>query len=486
MSTTTLPRFKMMTDRTYSFEDALYRRHPAPDPVETTPLPALPKARPDIALDSARYRYEWLTPDGFYIDVRHPKPIVRDGSRRTVQLDDLSPDLRSRLIDDIEEAQFRMFGGHDTVLAECGLPHDVSKLALWQAVCEDRPIDFINMTPAKQPTNPVLEMLAEREFNIEVEPPPLTPVFSLAGVPVSTPANLTAITSAVKTGKSAVIGAMAAAAMPHADGVDLLGFKSSNLAHAALVWFDSEQSPDDFWHCVFRAVKRAGLHKPPPWLHAYSLAGLGHARAWEAVQAGIQAAGDLHDGLHSILIDGFADMLADVNDPAESNDFVAALHDLAIQNYCPIIGVIHFNPGSEKSRGHLGSQIERKAETNLALEKDSDETTVIYSTKNRRAGIPKNQGPRFAFSVDAGMHVTVESRQSAKDAERRETLLALAQDVFSDRPAMRYSDLKTTVMTVTRCKERMAERKISEMRRFTVIKATIAGLYEICTPAYSK
>jgi hypothetical protein len=34
-----------------------------------------------------------------------------------------------------------------------------------------------------------------------------------------------------------------------------------------------------------------------------------------------------------------------------------------------IVGVIHFNPGGEKTRGHLGSQLERKAETNLRLDK---------------------------------------------------------------------------------------------------------------------
>jgi len=197
----------------------------------------------------------------------------------------------------------------------------------------------------------VLRLLQEREFNPHLEPPPLRPIYTLASIPISTPANLTTITSAIKTGKSAVIGAMAAAAMPHSKDADLLGFSSSNPKDLGLLWFDSEQSPDDFWHCIYRALRRAGLKEPPPWLHAYCLTGLGCKRAWECVTEATKTAAEQHGGLHSTLIDGFADLVADVNDPEESNAFVAELHDMAIKHDCPIIGVIHFNPGSEKSRG---------------------------------------------------------------------------------------------------------------------------------------
>jgi hypothetical protein len=340
--------------------------------------------------------------------------------------------------------------------------------------------DLVDAAPAWTPQpSAVIRLLKEREFNPRIEPPPLGPIYTLAGIPISTPANLTTITSAIKTGKSAIIGAMTAAAMPHSQDADLLGFSSSNPGGLALIWFDSEQSPDDFRHCVYRALKRAGLRELPSWLHAYCLTGLGCKRAWECVQVAIKAAADQHGGIHSILIDGFADLVADVNDAQESNDFVAELHDMAITHDCPIVGVIHFNPGSEKSRGHLGSQVERKAETNLTLEKDGDETTVIYSIKNRRAGIPKNKGPRFKFSMEAGMDVSIESRQSSKDAEKRETLLALAKDVFRDHPAMRYTDIQVTVKKLLTVSDSTAERKVADMRRLTVITPSVAGMYEI-------
>jgi hypothetical protein len=344
------------------------------------------------------------------------------------------------------------------------------------------PPELATATPESEPAS-LAKILREREFKPHIEPPPLRPIYTLNGICISTPGNLSTITSAIKTGKSAVIGAMAAAAMPHNADADLLGFSSSNPKDMALLWFDSEQSPDDFWHGVYRALKRAGLREPPPWLHAYCLTGLGCKRGWEAVLEAIRIATEQHAGIHSLLLDGAADFVADVNDAGESNAFVAEVHDMAIKHDCPITGVIHFNPGSDKSRGHLGSQLERKAETNLALEKDTDETTVIFSTKNRRAGIPKHLGPRFAFNMEAGMHITVESRESAKDSEKRKSLLLLAQDVFKDHPAMRYSEIKSTVATVTPCNDRNAQKKVAEMIRLTVIKASVAGIYVISTPA---
>jgi hypothetical protein len=280
----------------------------------------------------------------------------------------------------------------------------------------------------------------------------------------------------VKTGKTAVVGAIAASAMPYVEDADLLGFKSSNPQGLALLWFDSEQSPDDFWHCVSRAVKRAGLKQLPPWLHAYCLTGLDHIRAWKCVNKVIHRAADINGGIHSILLDGAADLVADVNDAKESNAFVATLHGIAIERACPIIGVIHFNPGSEKTRGHLGSQLERKSETNLCLEK-ADGVTTIWSEKQRRAPIPKNDGPCFEWCNKAGMHVTAETRREKVDGQKKETLSMLADDIFSNGKPMRYYEIVAKVKKLSAVSESTAARKVRELSRFGLIVKSAAGLW---------
>lgn len=324
------------------------------------------------------------------------------------------------------------------------------------------------------------ELLAQREFNANIKPPLLRPIYTLAGHCIATCGNIGTITAAEKTGKTTIFEAMLAAAMTSSQESDCLGFASSNAENLALLHFDSEQSPDDHWRCIARAMKRAGVQKPPPWLHSYCLTGLTYKRAWECVEEAILWAADEHKGFHSMLLDGAADFVNDVNDSAESNRFVATLHGIAIEKVCPIVVAIHLNPGSDKSRGHLGSQLLRKGETNLRLDK-ADGITTIWSDKQRRAQISKKSGPRFAWSDERGMHVSASSRSVTKEDIERGKLLTVFKKAFSERPAMRYSELKSTVKTLVTGSDRTIERKIKRAAALGIIKATVAGLYAIST-----
>jgi hypothetical protein len=323
------------------------------------------------------------------------------------------------------------------------------------------------------------EILAERKFNPEVTPPVLRPIYTLGGTVISTPGNVTSITSTLKTGKSAVVGAMAASAMSDS-AADCLGFVSANKDGRALLLFDSEQSPDDFHFSMQRISRRAGIETPPAWFHSYCLTGLGWKQAWECVLEAVRIAADTHQGIHSIELDGAADFVADVNNPAESNDRIAELHDLAIKHDCPIIGVIHFNPGTDKSRGHFGSQLERKAETNLRLDKE-DGITTIWSDKNRRAPIPKDFGPCFRWDDEAGMHISIPNRRTSKAQVDRGTQSPIVRDLFSDRAAMRYTDLLDNIKQRLKVSQSTAERKITQWRQLEIIRPTISGLYEPST-----
>jgi len=172
-------------------------------------------------------------------------------------------------------------------------------------------------------------LLEQRRFRFDVSPPELRIIYSLAGTILSTPGNLTTFTAASKAGKSAAIGALMAAAMTNGQAKDLLGFSSSNPAGLALVHFDTEQATYDHWQHVNRAQQRAGVVEPPRWFYSYCLKGLGFRAAWACIKEAVRVAVDKHGGIHSILIDGVADLVLDVNDPAESNSFVTELEDMA-------------------------------------------------------------------------------------------------------------------------------------------------------------
>ncbi len=341
------------------------------------------------------------------------------------------------------------------------------------------------------------EILASCEFDDSIEPPPLRPVFSLAigGElrPISTPGNITALIAQAKAGKTAFMTAMIAATMsdPTVDADFLSVVSAPNPDGGAVLYVDTEQSRDDFWHITKRAMRRAGAKQRPEWLHSYCLTGLAVADAKACVWQAVADAYVRHGRIHAIFIDGVADLVLDVNSAEECNSFLAELHALAIGFDCPIVTVLHLNPksgngGFEKARGHLGSQLERKAETNLRIEKDGD-VSVVWSEKQRRAPIFKDKGPRFKWSDEAGMHVTAQAEDAgAKVSKREQTYHDLAAEVLGDGGTKTWSELMAACTAARTTPDATPARKtvegwIQQMKKTGAVSLSF-GAYRLKQP----
>lgn len=72
---------------------------------------------------------------------------------------------------------------------------------------------------------------------------------------------------------------------------------------------------------------------------------------------------DMQGKIGLVLIDGFADLVNDVNDLTAVNKLTSKLLKWTKESNCHITGVLHSNYGSKKPTGHLGSAILKKAET---------------------------------------------------------------------------------------------------------------------------
>lgn len=254
-------------------------------------------------------------------------------------------------------------------------------------------------------TSPLRAALTVRQFNAtrRLEKPRV--IYAIADTTICTPGNLTTIYSQAKTGKSSLVGAMLAAAMTTPTGNhDTLGITGPNYAKQAILHFDTEQSPYDWQRLVLTAMRRVGLSEAPPWLLSYTLTGAGALDCAQMVELAMRDAHARHKGIHSVIIDGVADLVTDPNNPEECFPLVTRLHKWAIELDTTIISILHMNPGSEvKGRGHLGSQLERKSESNLTLTKDG-EVTSITSMRQRGKSIPKDKAPSFKWSDDHMMH----------------------------------------------------------------------------------
>lgn len=97
-----------------------------------------------------------------------------------------------------------------------------------------------------------------------------------------------------------------------------------------------------------------------------------------------------------VIIDGIADLMFDSNDLRESSKVVQYLMKWTQELNIHIITAIHSNWNSEKPTGHLGSFLEKKAETQIALElTDQKNIAVVKCMRSRGFAFDK-----FAFEVN--------------------------------------------------------------------------------------
>jgi hypothetical protein len=337
------------------------------------------------------------------------------------------------------------------------------------------------MTPEMETTRPP-DLLTPRRFNFAVVPDKPVPIFTLGETVISTVGNITNIQAPPKGGKSAVVASMIAAVLSgNRQGVDTLGFSADNPEGKALIHFDTEQSAFDHDQLVRRALKRARVDDAPPWLMSYCVTDLSIAERKRALADALEIATEDHGGVFAILIDGIADLCASPNDEAESFALVASLATMTKDHHCAVVTVLHENPGSEtgKMRGHLGSQLERKAETPLRLAKDTNGITTMWADKARHGHLPREQGLCFQWSDAAGMHVSCGDAKEIKSAAIRDKLKAEADKAFGGEEVMSYTELVDATMQAFTILERAAKGRVSKWASEGITTKTTDGRYRI-------
>lgn len=330
---------------------------------------------------------------------------------------------------------------------------------------EDDPEDELFGNHSGERSKELLSKLEQLQFDYMRPPERPRPTLILGEAVICTPGNLSNIQAPAKAGKSAVVGAILASMMVETDNQqDTLGFVSENPKGYAVLHFDTEQSTYDHDALVRRAMDRAESQDPPPgWFYSYCLTGLSVEDRLGCIFAAIHKADLKHRGVFMVIIDGVADLCWDPNDSRESFKLVHLLHKAAIQYECSIITVLHENPGSDngKMRGHLGSQLERKAETPLRLHKDAASgITTIWADRARHCHVPKSHGTCFVWSDRAQMHVSCGSASEVKTEGKSAKLAGEAAAAFGDAEALSHTDLKTRIMETAKVKEDAAKKRI--------------------------
>lgn len=312
----------------------------------------------------------------------------------------------------------------------------------------------------------------ELDFN---NPPPVAQmIVSVNGVPLGTQGNLLCITGGEGTGKSNYVAALIAGAVKpeNAEGIDTLGVSiEGNPKGKAVLFYDTEQSEVQLYKNVSTLLRRCGRGTMPEWFKAYCLTGMSRKERLKSIVLSMDKFHYQYGGIHLVVIDGIADLIRCANDEAESIAVVEELYRLAgIYNTC-IVTVLHFIPNGLKLRGHLGSELQRKAAAILSIEKDTKPAVSVVKALKVRDGSPLDVPlMQFAWDKEKAMHAYLgEKPKEEKDRRKEEELVAVARELFSRKRFIGYMELSEELQAAFEVKERTAKSYIRFMREKEII-----------------
>jgi hypothetical protein len=211
---------------------------------------------------------------------------------------------------------------------------------------------------------------------------------------IGTLGNFSASTGKAKSKKTFNICAIVAASLMNDTVLNYRASLPDNKRR--ILYVDTEQSP---FHCQRVLSRIIRLTNLPQEQQPENLEFLGLRRYAPILRANvIEHVIYNTDNLGLVIIDGIRDLAYDINSPGESTDLITKLMQWTDERQIHIHTVLHLNKGDDNTRGHLGTELNNKAETILQITKnDTDKDISSVSAMCIR----EIEFEPFAFRINA-------------------------------------------------------------------------------------
>ncbi len=161
----------------------------------------------------------------------------------------------------------------------------------------------------------------------------------------------------------------------------------------AVLHFDTEQSSYDVWKTANDIHK---IHGEIPNLGTFMLRDKRPKERFEIIEHAVEY---FKDNLGVLVIDGIADLVRSINSEDESNEILHKFMKWTEVYNIHIMNVIHQNKSNEYATGWLGSQILKKAELVMSVEKIKERPSMSKVKCDLIRGA--KDFPEFMFYVDS-------------------------------------------------------------------------------------
>ena len=269
--------------------------------------------------------------------------------------------------------------------------------------------DWEQTPPLAQANQPEVYDLTPNWLDYTQHYPEPRYLFEYGGVPFAPLGGIQAITGQKKNGKTFVMCQLMAAALSgdsermraQLPGLTLHEETRMSLEHDPVVlYIDTEMEKLNTvkvvrriqWLCGW-TYEQENTNLRVLWLRAEE----SNAVRWGKTKQAI-----LEVKPTVVFLDGIRDVIGDFNDNKESADLVSECMKIATEMNCCIFSVLHENPGSEKMRGHLGTELGNKVTDTFVSVKEKKDNVVTFTVKQVDARGKDVPDWKFMIVDDAG------------------------------------------------------------------------------------
>lgn len=321
---------------------------------------------------------------------------------------------------------------------------------------EDKPVQLVQKSNLEQKSLEV-SMLEKDDFSDEelesylskgeikatdkVTIPPK--ILFVGDCTIATFGNFSASTGKAKSKKTFNISAMVAAAVTN---TTVLNYRAClPEGKRKILYFDTEQSKYHCHNVLERIYKLSGLSvkKDDPRLLFWGLREYTPKLRIALIDYALRK----HQEVGLVIIDGLRDLMYDINNGKEATDVMTVLMAWTSVYDLHIHTVLHLNKNDNNPRGHIGTELENKAETVLIISKNLQNNSI---SEVRPMHMRDKEFSTFAFHIDDNKLPVLDNGISVTVVKRREkSLVSLDNEVhqeilskaFKNNSPTRYSDL---------------------------------------------
>ena len=217
-------------------------------------------------------------------------------------------------------------------------------------------------------------------------------IVQIDGITIATLGNFSASTGKPKSKKTFNVSAIVASAL---SGKEVLKYKANLPAcKNKILYIDTEQSKCHCHKVLHRILSLAGLptDQENDRIEFFVLREYTPDQRRDIIRWALHEENNI--GL--VVIDGIRDLIHDINSPSESLDIINELMRWSSYYELHIHTVLHLNKGDDNTRGHVGSELNNKAETVLQISKNMENGNI---SEVRAMHIRDKEFTPFAFEI---------------------------------------------------------------------------------------